>query len=571
MEFMGLTCGLASFVLVDLGAVFKVGGHNDLALCRWTHMEVPDFPPSAFIADRIFQALLFEVPSLEDRLKQAKRAHAIQQRQDTPNLIYRDLKLPAPLPVESLLVGNQTTVSMVCVEDSALELDPHVLDIIHAAPDKLWVENLHDITAKTCVTQSKLVGALPDLFEAFHEQWRKRWCKHDGIPHSQWSNILDFAKRAFPALRLPHLQVDSALLQAEIRRKKARSATGLDGVSRMDLMQASPHVLLSLLSCYHRAETDGLWPQQLLAGSVVSLAKTPQASKVNEFRPITIFGLPYRLWSGLHARHALNFADEWVDAGVYGNRRGHQAADMWSTIIHQVADSYANESHFSGLIADIEKAYNCLPRWPVFNAAVLAGTPDEVTTAWCGATSQMVRHFKIRDSYSPGFLTSTGLAEGDALSCFGVLLIDHLFHRWTSALAPSIQSLSYVDNWELTTHDSQAALRQLEVVTSFARMLDLTIDKAKTFCWSTSPVIRGQFRSLGIPVRHCVKDLGSHLAFSRQYTNSTVANRVATLDPVWDSLRKNLSPFHIKVRAIRSICWPRGLRAVSSTPLGPTS
>ena len=490
----------------------------------------------------------------------------------------------ASMPVESLLVGNQTVVSALCVEDSALELDPpcifdddapvlaggHVLDIIHAEPDKIWVENLHGITEKTPVTQSKLVGTLPDLFEAFHEQWRKRWCKHDQIPHSQWNQILDFAKRAFPVLQLPHLQVDSTLLKAEILRKKARSATGLDGVSRVDLVQATPNVLLSLLSCYHRAETDGLWPQQLLAGSVVSLAKTPQASKVNAFRPITIFGLPYRLWSGLHARHALNAADEWVDAGVYGNRRGHQAADMWSTIIHQVADSYANESHFSGLIADIEKAYNCLPRWPVFCAAVQAGTPNEITTAWAGATAQMVRHFKIRDSYSPGFLTSTGLAEGDALSCYGMLLVDHLFHRWIAASAPSIQSLSYVDNWELVTSDPEAALQQLEVVMTFSRMLDLTVDRSKTFCWSTSPEIRGRFRSMGIPVRHSVKDLGAHLAFSRQRTNRTIADRVATLEPLWDSLRRNASPYHLKVLAIKSICWPRGLHAVSSTPLCDT-
>lgn len=545
---------------------------------------VPNYPPSAFVADRIYQALLFEVRSLEDRLKQAKKAHAVQQRQDSPHIIFRDLKMPAPMPVESLLVGNQTVVSALCVEDSALELDPpcifdddapvlaggHVLDIIHAEPDKIWVENLHGITEKTPVTQSKLVGTLPDLFEAFHEQWRKRWCKHDQIPHSQWNQILDFAKRAFPVLQLPHLQVDSTLLKAEILRKKARSATGLDGVSRVDLVQATPNVLLSLLSCYHRAETDGLWPQQLLAGSVVSLAKTPQASKVNEFRPITIFGLPYRLWSGLHARHALNAADEWVDAGVYGNRRGHQAADMWSTIIHQVADSYANESHFSGLIADIEKAYNCLPRWPVFCAAVQAGTPNEITTAWAGATAQMVRHFKIRDSYSPGFLTSTGLAEGDALSCYGMLLVDHLFHRWIAASAPSIQSLSYVDNWELVTSDSEAALQQLEVVMTFSRMLDLTVDRSKTFCWSTSPEIRGRFRSMGIPVRHSVKDLGAHLAFSRQRTNRTIADRVATLEPLWDSLRRNVSPYHLKVLAIKSICWPRGRHAVSSTPLCDT-
>ena len=506
------------------------------------------------------------------------------QRKDHPDLIFRDLKQPAPAPVESLLVGVQTKVSQVCHEECALELDPpcvfdegtsilsggHALTVLHAEPDKLWVEDLHDITTDTVVTQHNLVGTLPALFEAFHDQWKKRWCKHDHIPNSQWTQILDFASRAFPVQRIPHLVVDPPLLKAQIHRKKARSATGLDGVSRADLVQATPNTILSLLSCFQRAETDGLWPRQLLAGSVVSLAKTPQASTVNQYRPITIFGLPYRLWSGLHARHSLDFADSWVDAGVYGNRKGHQAAHMWSCIVHQVANSYADNTPFSGLIADIEKAYNCLPRWPVFNAAVLAGTPDEVTTGWAGATAQMFRHFKIRDSYSPGFLTSTGLAEGDALSCYGMLLIDHLFHRWVEFQTPSIRSLSYVDNWELITQDHHAAVQQLDVVLQFAALLDLTVDRAKTFCWSTSPAIRATLRAAGIPVRHSVKDLGAHLAFSQQYTNRAVADRIASLDSFWVQLKKSTSPYHVKVRALRTVGWPRGLHAVSTTPLGRT-
>ena len=543
---------------------------------------VPLYPPSAFIADRLYQALLFEVRILEDRLNSARVAHAKQLRNDNPDLIFRDLKSSAPAPVESLLLKQQTFITAVCRDDCALEIDPpcvfdegspilsggHTLEVIHAEPDKLWVENLHDIQEKAPVIQSQLVGTLPELFDAFHEQWKQRWCRHDLLPNSQWKQIIDFAVYAFPQQHLPHLVVDQTLLKAEVHRKKARTATGLDGVSRLDLLRAPSNVFQSLVSCYHRAEKDGLWPQQLLAGAVVSLAKTPQASKVNEYRPITIFGLPYRLWSGLHARYVLDHADTWVDAGVFGNRRGHQAAHMWSTILHQVSDSYASSSPLSGLIADIEKAYNCLPRWPVFNAAVLAGTPDQVTTAWAGATAQMVRHFKIRDSYSQGFLTSTGLAEGDALSCYGMLLVDHLFHRWVAAQAPTINSMSYVDNWELTTKDSHAAIAQLDVILGFASLLDLTIDRTKTFGWSTCPKIRSELRSAGIPIKHCVRDLGAHLAFSKQRTNKTVVDRIHSLEEFWDNLRKSLCPYHLKVRALRTIAWPRGLHAVSSTPLG---
>lgn len=128
-------------------------------------------------------ALLCEVRALEDGLNQAKRAHATQLRRDQPDLIFRDL---------------------------------------HAEPDKLWVDNLHKITEQTLATQSKLVGTLPALFEALHEQWKKRWRRRDNIPHSQWTQIVDLAQHAFPEQRLPH---NPLLLQAGIHQKKARSAS----------------------------------------------------------------------------------------------------------------------------------------------------------------------------------------------------------------------------------------------------------------------------------------------------------------------------------------------------------
>lgn len=77
-------------------------------------------------------------------------------------------------------------------------------------------------------------------------------------------------------------------------------------------------------------------------------------------------------------------------------------------------------------------------------SAIQAGTPDEVTAAWAGALTSMSRHFRVRDSYCPGVSSSTGLAEGCALSCFG--LLDQLFHVWAHWEQPGIQTMSYVDN-----------------------------------------------------------------------------------------------------------------------------
>lgn len=60
-----------------------------------------------------------------------------------------------------------------------------------------------------------------------------------------------------------------------------------------------------------------------------------------------------------------------------------------------------------------------------------------------------------------------------------MLVLDHLFHGWLRFECPSVKAYSFVDNWDLVTPNPNDAIRQLDLVLSFARMVDLTIDKAK--------------------------------------------------------------------------------------------
>ena len=504
------------------------------------------------------------------------------RRASHPNTIFQDVRRPAALPVDTLIESNRSKVASLDLDDQAIEIDPPVTfdcdlpisiagyqaSIHHAEPDKLWISNVPPIEPGATVVQHKCVGALPEIFAAFHEQWKLRWCKHDLIPLSQWKDIIDFARCVMPCKTPEPFVLDAAILQAEIHSKKKTAATGLDGASRADFVAGGPNFLQSVISLYDRACADGQWPSQILSGSVSSLAKTPEASTVNQYRPITIFGFAYRCWASIHAKVLLNFADQWADPGIYGNRKGYQAAHLWKELVNQIERAYSTGACLSGLTADIEKAFNCLPRWPIFCASLFAGTPFPVMQGWVGAVTCMKRHFKVQDSFSAGFDTSTGLAEGCALSCYGMLVLDHLFHSWIKVQSPSVQSFSYVDNWDLTTLCPDLAISQLQLVLDFASLVDLTIDRKKTYGWSTSSEVRGQFRRCGIPVRGAARDLGAHVAYDKKYTNSTVKERLDALEDFWVALKRSPAPYRLKLHAVRTVAWPRGLHAVSSTPIG---
>ena len=545
-------------------------------------MFVPACRPDIKTAYRLFDTFLAEVRMLETRLQTAKAAHRRHRHEVDKNLIFREVAKDKASPVEVLLQREHAQVESVDEQESAVVLDRPVnlnatepvwiagstVSVIHAESDKVWLDDVSNLQPKDPLVQTTQVGSLDAIFDAFQEQWRARWCRHDAVPNSQWEDIICFSKRVLRPCRIPPLQLDAQKLFAELARKKSTAATGLDGVSRGDMQALGQHAMQSYMNMYHRAETDGIWPAQITAGKVHSLAKVADASLPDQFRPITIFSLAYRLWSSLQARYLLSFAECWVHSGVYGSRQKLHAAHLWSKLNQEIEHAYATGQPLAGLSADLSKCFNTIPRWPTLVIAILAGTPDRVTTAWAGALQSMVRHFKVRDSFSAGFPTSTGLAEGCGLSVFGMLILDHVFHVWVQTQAPAIRSVSFVDDWQLLTRDPSWACRQLDTVLAFAKMVDLTVDKAKTFAWATDAPTRAALRCTGLRVEHHARQLGGHMGVSRQYTNATLKARMSALEDFWTKLRGSRCSFAGKAHAIRMVAWPRGLHAVSSAPVG---
>eukprot|EP00435_Cladocopium_sp_Y103_P053991 s1724_g17.t1 len=543
---------------------------------------VPDFPPSPDVACLLCEAFQGEVQYLERQLQAAKKSTRVAQHAAQPNLIYKDTRRPVPEPVTSLLHTVQAHVTEVDSDDVAVDFEPPcVFDvskpvlvdekpvrIIHATEDRLYLEDLPSVEPNCRLKQVRPLGALDEVFHAFHEQWRARWCRHDQIPHSHWQTLVDFARHHLPPHVIPPLTVSPALLRAEVASKKPHAATGLDGVSRLDILQSNDAMLQSLCNVCSRAEVDGCWPLQVLTGRVASLAKREGAASTQDYRPITVFSMLYRAYSSLQARMLLTFASEWCHPDIHGNRKNHQTSHLWRTIATSIQQAYDQQVCLSGLTADIEKCFNCLPRWPILAAAVQVGTPGAVMNAWTGGLAAMVRRFKVRDSYSMGFTTSTGLAEGCALSCYGMLLLDDIMHRWLAVQFPAIRALSFVDNWDFLTWDPAAAEQQLDALLQFTSLADLTVDMKKTYAWSTHAPVRQRLRARGLVVCHHAKDLGAHVAMSRQRTNSTVTGRLQSLAPLWQQLRSSKAGYRAKLRALRTVAWPRGLFAIESAPVG---
>lgn len=543
--------------------------------------SIPWNPPSHAVACCIFETMVIEVRMLEASLKATSRQYARLRRAKRPNVIFRDLKDPPPGGVDFLLKPLAAQVVEVCESECAIVVDSPLdwpancqvfcngseLEVVHADHDCVWVSDVSSVQAGQVVTCLRKVGSKQDLCNAFIKEWSQRWDRHRDVPHDRWQTILSFARRFLPRCSMSWPSLGPAELTHLVARKKKTSASGLDGVSISDLRSMPIGVMTCFCQIFQDAEADGSWPSQLLEGKVVSLAKHDSPSEVLDYRPITILGLLYRCWGSFHSRHAIRQLESVLPDTLFGSRPSRYAGQVWAQLLWAVEAATANQIALTGIFADIQKAFNCLPRLVVLEAAAIVGVPMQILVAWAGALVQLSRRFQLGDYLSPPVFSSTGMPEGDGLSCLGMVVVDMLFHVWHRFFFPLCQPVSYVDDWTLITTDPASIADMYACLCSFTDAIDLQIDAQKTNMWSVCTHGRKTIVEAGFSVVSNCRSLGAHIQFSRKHTNASQMKRVGQLQKVWPKLRLSAAAYGFKVHAIRAAAWPRGLHAISATTI----
>ena len=418
------------------------------------------------------------------------------------------------------------------------------------------------------MSQESFIGDLQGLFAAFGQEWSRFWTRHSQDRPERWTAaIQDSHLPAVPEMRLP--PITSAQWRAAVRKKKHFSASGLDGWSRADLLLFPEDLLQELLAVYAHAESCGVWPRQALEGLVSALEKRPSASSVGHYRPITVLAMSYRVWSSIRARQCLLHLSQLQVPGLFGNLPRKSASSLWFSVQSRIEACHLLGGTCCGLVADLIKAFNHLPRLPTLAAARKLGIPLGVVRPWTGFLGCLSRRFKIRGSVGPSLLSNAGFPEGCALSCVAMAVVNTSFSFFMAHRSPSVQAMSYVDNWELLSEGPHVLISAIDSLHEFCSRWDLLLDHSKTIVWSSDPEARRVLRAHSLSVKCAARDLGGHVQYSAQWTNFTQVDRLQSLAQRWIRLRESPAPVEQKVRALATAAWPRALRGVSLVHLGP--
>eukprot|EP00438_Fugacium_kawagutii_P016921 Skav236278 [mRNA] locus=scaffold2289:169896:172349:+ [translate_table: standard] len=147
-------------------------------------------------------------------------------------------------------------------------------------------------------------------------------------------------------------------------------------------------------------------------------------------------------------------------------------------------------------------------------------------------------------------------------------LTNILIHKFMTASSQQAVFTSYVDNYEFESQCIQHVAAALEKLEGFCTLLDLALDKEKTFRWAIQPQARSQLRQMEIIPVQAAKDLGGHMQYSSKQGNRTVVSRMQALGDLWHKLAVSPSSQAQKVRILRTVAWPRGLHGSSIVHIG---
>lgn len=546
--------------------------------------ELPREPPTAAEIGKIFHTFQCMYKQLEETLNKARWKSAVQRRQEDANVVFSDVAKQKALPVQTIMSKHVIPILDISSDKTMIHVAPNAVD----ATQPVWSDNGllnvesncngtltvkpdHDLAIDNMLYQDRLTGDHTEICQQFIRMWGPMWNRHADATPDRWDQVISQVVGPMPQaaeqMHMPPITTDD-WMQA-VRQKKQRGAMGPDGINKADMMHLSQVEIQAFIDLFHRVEHQEMpWPTTMLVGLISALEKRSCALHPQDYRPITVLSYAYRIWSTIRSKQLLRWLDSQCPATLIGNRPRHAAADIWWGIALEVEDSVYNSRECGGLITDVCKAFNVLPRGVIQAIALRCGIPKSFILCWHSAAEHLQRRFMISGGCSSPVYSCTGYAEGDPLSVVAMQLMNLGLHQFFQRSALGSELYSYVDNWEILTSNPDRIAEAFDKVAWFAEQVDLVLDRSKTHAWALGTAKRTMLRKQEFNVQLQATDLGGQMVYCRKHIVQTIKSRIAQNQSLWHWLRKSLAPEKQKLKILLTVAWARCLHGIANLCIG---
>ena len=403
------------------------------------------------------------------------------------------------------------------------------------------------------------------ISNALIDFWANFWCR-DSVSEErdieQWPHFQNVLRgQVSPCEEVPINMSEVGAWVHAARHLPKNKATGVCGWRNSDLRLLPETALADLATILNSPNLQG-FPAELMQARVAVLGKVPCPTLPSQSRPITIMSNLYRLWARVFCQQVIKVWSAKLPPCIRGCLKGRCAQDV-SYWLQSVAETHIlNDEPCSGLVLDLRKAFNLLPRAPIGVLMRVLGVPDQQINFWLTSLSKLHRLFHVQGHLGEKLHSTTGIPEGDPISVLGTVAFCWLY---VSLLTPYVAPSAYVDNLAWVADMQESHGPALEQVLELTRSTKMQIDWGKTYYWATHAAQRKWWQKgsslllppgVYVPVLHHVKELGSHLSFCKR---KGLGHLVDTFDQAAERLHKlchDPSPLDVKAHVVQSGVWP---------------
>lgn len=255
---------------------------------------LPISVPTEAQIDFILTDFLREFRQLEHLLNAERQKSAKNLRETGINKIYQDLSKPRALPVQTLVNSRSAKVTQISPDHTQLTIEPALQEgepIFHEGvlfehsgyqDGALVCDPQHQVEVGSILTQHELIGDFHDVCKAFKAFWDPMWNRRANCPVDRWQEAIQLVGEHLPKAEagLQLEPITRAEWKAAAQAKKPRSATGPDGVSRLDILNLPDNltdILLTVINQCDRAELA--WPEVANVGLIACIEKHSQGAE----------------------------------------------------------------------------------------------------------------------------------------------------------------------------------------------------------------------------------------------------------------------------------------------------
>ena len=532
----------------------------------------PDMPPKVELATRIFEDFQVNYRRFES-FQAHQRRSLMQAKNDKYNqVLFAQMKAEDRLPLEFFQIKKEYQITSVG-PDLSVTTNPPIADPgratwtlqqdnVHLSlngQNKLFVDTDNLLLPGQKIVSNEMILDPAQIDQKLHDLWAPIWQKHDNLPEGHWDRVLAFGLRYLAPLPTLSFDWTAQGVLSLAKNYKKKSARGPDAWAREDIANLSPGRAGEVASLYESIQTGMEWPTQLLTGMITAVKKTPEAICPEQYRPIVVLSFLYRMWATGVSRRVLPQLAKAAPSLVFGYVKGKQASDIWGLLQAGIECSMVTSENLLGYNSDLIRCFNTLPRFPLMKLLQHLGLTPGITGAWACALRLLRRHFRVGEHIGQGIFSSTGLPEGDPLSCLGMLGFNFCLAAYMEVYAPRVACPTYVDNLQLLAGTLGDLCHGVTTLKAFLMAWDIQLDPGKSFSWATTTPLRNALRALGFPVKLNAKDLGAQMSYSALSRTQVSQLRLQSVQHQWEVLRRSSASSWHKMSAVRMAIWPKVL------------